>query len=174
MSTVYVLTGGPGAGKTTLLEALEKEGYHVVPETARYLMEKHGIEYPKLTAAGRLEFQRMVAKKQIEMESNMGKHTHVFLDRGLPDNIAYCRIGRVDIPEEIIAGSRSGRYDKVFILDMLPEYRTDSIRAEDTETARNIHELIIEAYKSLGHDITFVPPFSVKERVEFIKSHIRI
>ncbi len=172
MTRKFVLTGGPSTGKTTLVQALKQEGHQVMEEVARQIMESEKINYMSLSRMERMNFQIKVFIKQLELEGRLSKQKAAFLDRGIPDCIAYCRLGGFDPPRELVEASKRNRYDKVFLLQMLPDYETDSIRKEDAETARKIHNHIRDVYKELGYEVIEIPPVSVRERIHFIKKHI--
>src|SRR3989338_5064183 len=95
MTKKFVVTGGPGFGKTTLLNELRHLGFCVVPEAARLVAgEFPGIE--KSSA----QFQELAAKKQMDLESVIGADV-AFLDRGLPDALAYAERDGYGLPPEI-------------------------------------------------------------------------
>lgn len=112
------------------------------------------------------KFQERVAELQIEAESRPCEK-NTFLDRGIIDGYAYCKIGNVT-PPEIIEKVARNRYDKVFVLDPLNSHELDGTRYENENEARRIHEIIIEAYKHFGYEPIPVPVLPPKERVEFI------
>lgn len=53
---LHVLTGGPGSGKTTLLAALKKEGFEVMPESGRAIIQAE-VEQAAATCLGRTELR---------------------------------------------------------------------------------------------------------------------
>ncbi len=167
----FVLTGGTCTGKTTALQALEKEGFNVIPEAARAIIVSESAKGSKLVPwVDRAGFQREVLRRQLESESKAS--TDVFLDRGIPDGIAFYRIVGLQPPDELIKASQEARYDKIFLLDLLPVYPSDPIRKEDAETSRKIHEMIREIYQSLGYKVINIPALPVSERIKLIKKNI--
>lgn len=173
MPKKYVLTGGPCTGKTTTLLALLEKGFRAVPEVPRMIIEgEQANNGTILPWKDFLNFQKTVLQKQIELESDLQDHHVAFLDRGVPDQIAYCRLQGTEVPIEILEAVKSNRYDRVFLLDRLPVYETDSARKEDPKTAERLHQLIREAYLELDYDVVSVPPVSVQKRIEFILSSI--
>jgi predicted ATPase len=94
-----------------------------------------------------------------------------FLDRGIVDGAGYCTHFDIPLPEGLLEiGQR--RYEKVFLLDILPEYRNDEHRKEDAAEALMIHTAIKEAYMSFGYDVVDVPVLPPDERVVFILERI--
>jgi len=157
----YVITGGPGAGKTTTLNELRDFGYQIVPEAARMIIE-HGWGDPRKDLAA---FQKKVIALQLSLEQMVDGFT--FCDRGLPDIIAYSRLGNI-APIEL----PSHRYSGVFLIDPVP-FQNDSVRWESKEQARVIHDEIERAYRELNYSIVKVPVLSPKERAEFIVKSLR-
>ncbi len=162
----YVITGGPCSGKTTTINELTILEYKTIPESARAVIEQ---EQPNgiLPWTNLLEFQKLVLKKQLELEERAnGEMT--FLDRGCLDGIAYCWQGKVKIPQELIETTRSKRYTAVFLLEQLPEYQTDRQRKEDPAVARELHKLIAQAYKEFGYRVINIPILAPQERARYI------
>jgi predicted ATPase len=167
----HILTGGPGIGKTTILELMAQRGFAVVPEAARYVIEiEQACDGDALPWKDNTKFQQRVMETQLEFENKIGEGI-IFLDRGLIDGHGYCNHFGTTTPEGLIELS-AGRYEKVFLLDQLPDYRNDESRLENFEEATRIHEAIASAYISLGYEIIRVPVLSPDERVEFILNRI--
>lgn len=156
-----MITGGPGAGKTTTLNELRSMGYQVVPEAARMIIE-HGWGDPRRDLAA---FQKKVVALQLSLEQMVDDAA--FCDRGLPDIIAYSRLGSIE-PIEL----PKHRYAGVFLIDPVP-FQNDSVRWESKEQARIIHDEIERAYLELNYKIVKVPVLSPKERAEFIVKKLR-
>jgi predicted ATPase len=167
----YVLTGGPCVGKTTILDLISLRGITIVPEAARYVIEieqaKDGDALPWKDNA---KFQKRVMDRQLELENDLDDGI-VFLDRGLIDGHGYCKHFGTATPEGLIELSVD-RYEKIFLLDQLPNYNNDESRLENFEEATRIHEAIADAYISLGYGVIRVPVLSPDKRVEFILNRI--
>ena len=176
MAEKYILTGGPNSGKTTTLNALKKEGFNVFDEAARTILEDEMKNDKKvITYKGNVETRQ---KKILQLQLKNEKRAEnikgaVFFDRGIPDGIVYYRLSKTKIPKSILLEAKREKrnYNKVFIFDMLP-YKTDSVRKEPEEIAKNIHQLVYEVYSELGYDIIRVPVMPVEVRVSFIKQKI--
>jgi predicted ATPase len=167
----YVLTGGPGIGKTTVLNILTERGYKIIPEAARLIIEEEKNKDSEALPWKNLQlFQEKVAAEQIKLESKIIDE-QVFLDRGLIDNHGYCTHKKVPTPKVALEEGR-GRYNKVFILDRIPGYKTDESRFEDEKTAKEIHSAIIQSYLDFGYDIVTVPVLPPEERADFIINNI--
>lgn len=171
-NTKHVITGGPGMGKSTVVELLAELGYHTVPEAARYVIEREQrLGTTSLPWLNLSSFQRLVMDRQLEMEAVLPNGITAFLDRGLIDGFGYCAKGGIEAPFRMTELSQ-GRYDKIFLLDPLPDYEKDEVRVEDVEDAKLIHRAISEAYRLFGHELIKVPVLPPDERVEYILARI--
>ncbi|GAG03922.1 unnamed protein product, partial [marine sediment metagenome] len=169
----FALIGGPCTGKTTTLKALEKEGYQVVPEMARELIEEQQLIGGDLLPWKNFElFQIEIMNRRLLFESKLNDRADIFFDTGLPTALAYYEMYGFKVPEKILKAVKEIKYDKVFLLSFLDFYELDGVRLEDKASALKTHEIIKRVYTRLGHDIITVPPCNVKERVKFIKKHI--
>lgn len=89
---IVVIIGGPGTGKTTIIDGLLAKGYCCYPEISREVTmeaKKQGIE--QLFLEKPLLFSELLLegrKKQFQNALNEA-HKVVFLDRGIPDVLAY-------------------------------------------------------------------------------------
>lgn len=118
----HVVTGGPSSGKTTTVNLLRDRGYTTTIEHPR-----HYIDLQRITGrsteeirARQGEFQRAVVEMQIEQERALDPQQTVFLDRALPDSLAYYRFLGID-PDPALLGALAGaQYATVFLLDLLP------------------------------------------------------
>jgi predicted ATPase len=117
----FVLTGAPGAGKTTIVQELRRMGWLTVPESFTALMLRAGAE-PDLAAllGDPPAFQRRLLAHQLEAEALL-HGPGAFLDRGTLDITFYrARLG-VDLPADFDQLGNGNAYDRVFLVDPLPE-----------------------------------------------------
>ncbi|MBY0473334.1 ATP-binding protein [Patescibacteria group bacterium] len=169
----YVITGGPSSGKTTTVNLLAGRGYKTTIEHAR-----HYIDTQKITGktveeirANQLVFQRGVLDMQIAQENELTLDEAVFLDRALPDALAYYRFLNLPEDRDLLQALQAHLYKKVFILDPLPLVK-DYARTENSNDQNVIHGLLIEAYESLGYHAMHVPVLPPEERVDFILKNV--
>lgn len=163
-----VVIGGPCTGKTSTIKELEKLGYKVLEESARQIIyEEQQKSDGMLPWINLQEFQKKVLKRQIDLESRL-KSDVVFLDRGVLDGIAYCRLEGVQPISELFDLMQTHRYDLIFLLESLPFYIQDSQRKETSEQAKKVHEAIAQVYKEAGYDLISVPFLSPQERAKYI------
>lgn len=173
MTKKYVLTGGPCTGKSTMLQLLGSLGYQIIPEAARIIIEDQQLKEGKnLPWINRNKFQKTVLKKQVLFENNLKKNKSTFLDRGIPDGLAYYKLDNLPAPKELVEESKKRRYEIIFLLKRLPHYQTDLSRKEDKKTGEKIHRLLKQTYLELGYKVIEVPALTVEKRTEFILQKI--
>lgn len=169
----YVITGGPSTGKTTVINLLTEKGYKTTIEHARHYidtMKEEGRTVEEIRTNKR-KFQLGVLDMQIEQEAELSPSDTVFLDRAIPDAMAYYRFLNLKYDKILLDAMKEVAYKKIFILDRLP-FVNDYARTEDEQAQKLIHQLIIEVYQSLGFPVVFVPVISPDERVEFILKNL--
>lgn len=167
----HVLTGAPCSGKTTVVRELEALGRKVVHEVARACIDGEiakGRSIEEIKADG-LAFERRILLEKAKNESALDENEAVFLDRAIPDSIAYYRLHGLD-PEEPIEQSGTFRYKKIFLFDRL-EFDKDRVRDENASRAKTLDGLLYESYRMLDYDIVRVPVLPVDGRVRFILDH---
>ncbi|OSZ77891.1 hypothetical protein CAP36_11790 [Chitinophagaceae bacterium IBVUCB2] len=169
----YVITGGPSSGKTTTVNLLKERGYITTFEHARHYLDTQRLKGRTIEDVRKQqrEFQLGVLNMQIEQEGQISPEVQVFLDRAIPDALAYYRFLNLVVDEKLTAALRTVSYKKVFILDRLPLVK-DYARTEDEVAQKKIHTLLVEVYESLGFPIVRVPVLPPEERVDFILKNI--
>ncbi len=169
----FVITGGPSTGKTTVINLLTERGYKTTIEHARHYidtMKEEGRTVEEIRANKR-KFRLGVLDMQIEQEAELSPSETVFLDRAIPDAMAYYRFLKLEYDKILLDAMKEVAYKKIFILDRLP-FVNDYARTEDEQAQKLIHQLIIEVYQSLEFPVVFVPVISPDERVEFILKNL--
>lgn len=170
----HVITGAPCSGKTAVIEILAERGHRVVHEVARAYIDRRlssgwTIEQIK---ADPLSFERTILLEKVRVEAMLPREASVFLDRAVPDSIAYFQMEGLN-PSEPIAHSRTVRYRIVFLLERLT-FEKDRVRSESEETAARIETLLAESYQQLGYALIRVPVMSIVQRTDFILAHSMI
>jgi predicted ATPase len=115
-------------------------------------------------------FERDILMAKVKLEAGLARDDIFFLDRAVPDSIAYYKFCGLD-PAEPLQKSRRLRYRKIFLFERLT-FLTDSVRSEDETTADRLGRLIEESYQSLGYRLIRVPLASVTERTEFVLARL--
>lgn len=165
----YVISGGPSSGKTTLIHLLEERGYATVPEQARHLIDTRLAKGETLTSihADEIAFQQTALLMQTTVESHLNPDQVIFLDRAIPDMLAYYRFNKIAEDKALTEAMASCSYKKVFILDPLPIV-SDYARRETKEAQGRIHEEVVAAYSSLPFPVVHVPVLPPNERLLFV------
>lgn len=173
---IIVLVGGPSSGKTTLIEALKANGFICYPEISREVIreaQEQGIE--QLFLEKPLLFSELLLegrKKQFQAAVNE-KTATVFLDRGIPDILAYMHYIGDSYPAFFDDACQNHKYTKIFMLPPWKEiYISDAERYETYDQAVLIHQHLEETYRSYGYDLIEIPKDTVINRVAFVLEQI--
>jgi len=164
----HVITGAPSCGKTTLINLLAENGFQTAPEGARIYMEREiasGRTHDEIRA-NMSALQRGIKNTQLEIESNLQPADPIFLDRGVPDTLAWYRIFGMD-PNEFLLDCFCHRYASVFILDQLP-LDLDGYRFEDVTDTGYLDAWHRRDYTALGYSISGVPVLPPEDRLIFV------
>ena len=170
----YVVTGAPCSGKSSVIRELEALGYRVVHEVARALIDsllQKGIRLEEIKA-DTLGFERRILAAKTEIEMNLAPEEVVFLDRAVPDSIAYYTAEGLD-PADPLKTSRRFRYRKVFLFERL-RFEGDRVRSENDLKAAGIEVLIQQSYEDLGYELVRVPIMALQRRTQFVLGHVSI
>lgn len=169
---LIVIIGGPGTGKTTIIEGLQLQGYCCYPEISRQVTleaRKQGIE--QLFLEKPLLFSELLLEGRINQHINALQESqkHVFLDRGIPDVLAYMHYIGDSYPVHFDAACKTYTYSKIFILPPWEAiYESDEARYENFEQATLIHDHLVETYQNYGYELIEVPKASLADRIKFI------
>ncbi len=173
---IILLIGGPSSGKTTLINHLEKEGHVCYPEISREVIlqaREKGIDY--LFLENPMLFSEMLLEGRIKQyEKAIAEEKSVFIDRGIPDVIAYMDFIGDSYPQNFVEACEKYKYDKIFLLPPWEEiYTSDETRYETYEEASKIHNFLVDTYKKYGYDLHEVPKTTVENRYQFILEHLK-
>lgn len=169
----YVITGGPSSGKTTTVNLLKERGYITTFEHARHFLDTQRLKGRTVeeTRKNQREFQLAVLDMQIEQEREIAPDVLAFLDRAIPDALAYYRFLNLSVDEKLNEALQTASYKKIFVLDSLP-MKNDYARNEDGTAQEKIHDLLIEVYESRNFPVVRVPVLPPEERVDFILKNL--
>lgn len=173
---IIVIIGGPGSGKSSIIEGLEAKGYRCYPEISRevtHQAQKRGIEQLFLTDP--MLFSQMLLDGRIKQFQDAQEEPHqlVFIDRGIPDVVAYMDFIGDNFPAHFDTACRENKYTRIFILPPWKEiYKSDSERYENFEQAQIIHTHLTKTYMNYGYELIEVPKDSVDNRIIFILDKI--
>lgn len=173
---IVLIIGGPGSGKTTVIEGLTEKGYVCYPEVSREVIHearKQGIEQlflekPLLFSELLLEGRKKQFHSAVQEENEI-----VFIDRGIPDVLAYMHYIGDAYPAFFDEACREHKYSRIFILPPWEEiYTSDDARYETYEQAILIHQHLIETYENYGYSLTEVPKDTLENRINFILENL--
>lgn len=169
---IIVIIGGPGTGKTTIIDGLSAKGYCCYPEVSREVTleaKKQGID--QLFLENPLLFSELLLegrKKQFDNAKNE-PHKFVFLDRGIPDVLAYMHYIGDSYPVHFDQACKDSIYTKVFILPPWEDiYESDNERYENYEQSKLIYNHLVETYQHYGYNLIEVPKDIIENRIDFI------
>ncbi|HUH26637.1 ATP-binding protein [Gelidibacter sp.] len=167
-----VITGGPGTGKSSIINELKKRGHICFEEISRQVTleaRENGIEQLFLTQP--LLFSKLLLEGRLKQftEANTYENATIFLDRGLPDVLAYMDFYGSDYPESFVQACQNHSYDTVFIVTPWADiFQSDHVRYETFEQSEQIHEQLINTYTKFGYDLIPIPFDTVEKRADFI------
>ena len=169
---IVVIIGGPGTGKTTIIDGLIEQGYRCYPEVSREVTmeaKKQGIE--QLFLENPLLFSELLleGRKKQFVHAWAEPHDIVFLDRGIPDVLAYMHYIGDSYPAHFDHACIENKYTRIFILPPWEAiYESDAARYENYEQAKLIYDHLVETYESYGYSLIHVPKDTVANRISFI------
>jgi predicted ATPase len=172
-----IITGGPGSGKSTLINQLSLRGYHCVPEVSRVLIqeqvatESDCLPWRNLNCFAHLALDRMI----LDYNCNLQAGETAFFDRGIPDIIAYLKVGAIPLDIRFDLAARQHRYHTiVFVAPPWREiYVNDEERWQTFDESTLLYDEIVSTYKHLGYKMKELPMTSVASRCDFIISVIQ-
>jgi len=167
-----VITGGPGTGKSSIINELLKREYTCFEEISRQVTldaRKDGIDQLFLTKPLLFSELLLEARTKQYIASESADDNLVFLDRGLPDVVAYMDYVNSDYPKHFTDTCKKLVYDNVFVLAPWQEiFVSDSERYENFDQAVEIHHALLDTYKRFGYELIDVPFDSIEKRADFI------
>ncbi|MDY8136610.1 AAA family ATPase [Aquimarina sp. 2201CG5-10] len=169
-----IITGAPGTGKTSLIGALKQSGFHCHDEISRKIITEQQKQKTDKTPWGDLMgFVDLVYHQTME-ELNTPINQNIFVDRGLPDTIAYLKANSSLIPEYLLSFPYKTHYaSTVFLAPFWKEiYVNDPQRPQSNNEAIKIHKSLLKVYEELNFKIEILPKATLTKRVDFIRSII--
>ncbi|MEM9686445.1 MAG: ATP-binding protein [Bacteroidota bacterium] len=167
-----VITGSPGTGKTAIIKALHQRGFACLPEISRAVTLEARVQgIAQLFLEDSLLFSQKLLDRRTQQfyEAETSSEPFVFIDRGIPDILAYMDYIGADYPTSFIEACEKYRYDRVFLLPPWEDiYTSDSERYENFQQATAIHHYLEKTYKKYGYHSIKTPKGTIDMRVDFI------
>lgn len=163
-----VISGAPSSGKTSVIIALEKDGFKVVHDIARLVLQENLKSNSNLTAE---EIQYQIHTKTKAIVKSCNPEELILFDYGLPDNIVFQKFSGSNLIESHILASEF-QYRMVFILESVG-FKKDGIRDKDESNRDQLHRQIWDSYIKYGYTPVLVPKSSISDRVDFIQKSLR-
>jgi predicted ATPase len=173
---LILLIGGPGTGKTTIINQLTEKGFCCYPEISREVTlaaQKNGTD--QLFLSNPLLFSELLLQGRINQFKNAINEPHklVFIDRGIPDVLAYMNFIGDIYPNHFETACKNYIYNKIFVLPVWKEiYISDNERYENLDQAIEIQKHLVETYKKYGYNLIEVPKDTVQNRIDFILENL--
>ena len=167
-----LLIGSPGSGKTTILSELRKRGYTCFKEVSReIILEAQGRGIEQLFLTNPNEFNEKLLSGRIAQFKACENidNDYAFIDRGLPDIIAYNKYINVPSTPEVIQASKELVYDFVFLFPAWKAiFKNDNERYESFEEALKIQDNLKKTYTKYGYEVCEVPVGDISDRSNYI------
>lgn len=167
-----VITGPPSSGKTTLLELLAAEGELTSGDSTRQLISNvvaSGRDAEEFRFAD--DFQPKVLEAMFAAERRLNASDRVFLEYGLPCNIAFHRTESLELTPGLAEAALAHRYVAVFILDPVG-WENDAERVEDEQYQKTVHQHMFDVYRERNYEPIAVPALGPAERLAFVRSKL--
>jgi len=167
-----VLTGGPSTGKTSVIQQLKMLQYPCLDEVSRQVIQRakeQGVD--QLFLEDPLQFSQLLLDARIQqfIDAETSTTVSLYIDRGIPDTVAYMHYINEPYPEHFKSACQTYRYDQVFMFPIWDKiYTDDAERYENLEQAQRIQEQLERTYTYYEYHYTIVPQGSIKERAQFI------
>ncbi|WP_373056313.1 AAA family ATPase [Zunongwangia sp. H14] len=171
-----VITGGPGTGKSSIVHQLEEKGHSCLHEVSREVIREarlSGIDQLFLEDPVLFSRKLLEGRRKQFLEAEAFPSDHIFIDRGIPDVVAYMDYFNTSYSEEFTVPCENYRYNFIFILPPWEAiYKSDNERYESFQEASKISKYLQKTYQTYGYEPIKVPEASVEERANFILHRI--
>jgi predicted ATPase len=169
-----VFTGSTYSGKSTLLLELKRNNCYVVPEAGELIIAELSTEWgieqqKKWRSENPVEFYKLAIDRQYELELQASKSgaNVIFLDRAIPDYLAFLRLANRSIPPDFWYVARNWKYDLVFVCEMIPGFddRLSTERSLNKAESETLGILVEEVYRELRYPTITLKASSINDRM---------
>ena len=169
------LTGAPGSGKSTICQILKEQGYTIVPEMSRILIEqalKKGFSINEIMLNPEA-LTNAVLLGNLDRTKRLTPHTTLIWDTGIFDSAAFYQVSGVNYNDRIDYLTKY-RYKGVILLEMLyqNELVEDIARPQTNNLRKRIDLALRKTYDEAGYLLTHIPVMDIKSRVKRVQSAI--
>lgn len=169
-----IISGCSGGGKSSVIAALAKQGYKVIEEPGRRIVQEEAEKRStkNLPWVNPVNFARRAIELSLkDLKSTSNETQWTFFDRGLIDAIVALQHFSGVSEFRLLADLKF--YPKVFFTPPWQEiYQSDVERQHSFETAKDEYDRLLNAYTHLNFQIVLLPKTSVSKRVDFILDQI--
>jgi predicted ATPase len=172
----FILTGAPGAGKTVILRQLELDGFGVIEEAATDLIaieQACGVPEPWKNASfidGVANLQKMRLHRVSRLADEIQFHDRsVVCTAALAHYLGHSLSDSFSRDLEAMIAMFEKRVFLIRNLGFITPTQARRISFEESLRFERIHE---DTYRSLGFELVYVEPGSLRDRVAAIKSSL--
>ena len=155
---------------------MELRGYACAQEVSRQVtLEARENGITQLFVSDPLLFSEKLLEGRVNQfkEAHKNKASLVFLDRGIPEVLAYLDRGNTPYPNHFTKACEDNQYDRVFIFPPWEEiYTSDNERYEDYQEALKIYPFLKAAYDRFGYESIILPKDTIENRISFVLENI--
>ena len=173
-----VISGCSGGGKSTLLSELKKQGYHVVPEVGRRIVQEQlSLNGHSTPWENPLDFCELLVSNSIQEYKTASvmpiqKNNLIFFDRSVLEGICYLNSLKINKYDYLL--NEINYFHKVFIVEPWKE-----IFCNDNERKHSFHDAVVEYerlmkfYAKIGYSVIKIPKNSVFARAKFLINYFK-
>ncbi|MBN8580633.1 MAG: ATP-binding protein [Anaerolineae bacterium] len=169
------LTGAPGSGKSTICQILKEQGYTIVPEMSRMLIEqalKKGFSINEIMSNPE-SLTNAVLMGNLDRTKRFAPDTVLIWDTGIFDSAAFYQVSGVNYNNRMDFLTKY-RYKGVILLEMIYQNKLaeDIARPQTNKLRRSIDLALRKTYDEAGYLLTTIPVMDINSRVKRVQSVI--
>ena len=118
------------------------------------------------------DFQEKIFRLQQQREAQINPNARtVFIDRGLPDGLAYVLPGS-DFEVRVVFATLRPQYEKIFLIEQPEQSERNSFRNETPEEARELGERMFRIYQEHCYPVIRIADAPLNQRVSEILKNV--